>query len=215
MTVRSAVPPLPFRSWNASLAIVLLAASCPPLALAELKFTTPYVPLVASQAVRNVVVADFDRDGYSDLAWPDSYGHAFRIAFGSSSGLYQRHGDADLRTDQPLHLGTADLNGDSWPDLFATTFTPNGVVVSYGTGGGNFGTPLDLVVNGAWDVTSGDLNHDGWPDLIVSNDDRGTLSVLLATGPYGFGAAQTFATGSTYSRALVVADFNQDGDLDA
>jgi hypothetical protein len=57
------------------------------------------------------------------------------------------------------------------------------------------------------------MNGDGHPDLAVANGTDNTISVLLGNGDGTFGAAATWAVG-TSPQALACADFNGDGYVD-
>ena len=58
---------------------------------------------------------------------------------------------------------------------------------------------------------TGDFNHDGFPDVAVVS--VGGIQVLLGKGDGSFQVPVTYPAGST-PRAIVVADFNKDGNLD-
>jgi hypothetical protein len=63
-------------------------------------------------------------------------------------------------------------------------------------------------------LASGDFNHDGFIDLAVLNMTGNTVDVLLGTGNGGFQPDVKYKTGTTYTEALAIGDFNGDGNLD-
>jgi len=130
--------------------------------------------------------ADFDRDGFADLAI--SYTGAVRVIYGSASGLRparnQRWTLKDLpaapATDESLGNGTAvgDFNGDQYTDLATIAFgsTPYTVHVVYGSSTG--------------------LSASGSNYLPVS---RGVVSHLaLSVGDFGNGPQADLAVGRSY-----------------
>ena len=120
-------------------------------------------------------------------------------------------------------VAAADLNGDHIPDmiyyvgrtgevgvmLMASDLTLN-PPVTYQTQTGP-GAPAE-----PQNFTTGDLNGDGVPDVVIANSpsSKGTVSVLLGKGDGTLGAAQTYPAGS-FTSAVVLADFDGDGKLDA
>ena len=66
-------------------------------------------------------------------------------------------------------------------------------------------------------VAASDFNGDGRPDLALVDSNPGTVSVLLGKGDGDFGAAVSYPATSRAlpdSVAVVVADFNADGNPD-
>ena len=80
--------------------------------------------------------------------------------------------------------------------------------------------------NGPSQAVMGDVNNDKHPDLVVADGLSDTVSVLLGNGDGTFQAPRQFAVGtfvpgsttgellSLFRRDLVLADFNNDGNLD-
>ncbi len=90
-----------------------------------------------------------------------------------------------------------------------------GVLLS--NGNGTFQTPVAYPVSGTlvgWGAA--DVNKDGKLDIVSvgSFSGNGGVSVLLGKGDGTFQAAITSATPGATSRRVVIADFNQDGNLD-
>jgi hypothetical protein len=108
-----------------------------------------------------------------------------------------------------LASAAGDTNGP-WPRLFPD------LVQRYVTGDTNFHNPLEGT-EGPKALATGDLNGDGLTDVVAGNLD-GSLSVLLAQPARTFSSQLIVpATGmlsNSSIRAVVVADFNQDGKPD-
>jgi len=126
----------------------------------------------------------------------------------------------------------ADVNGDGRPDLLvANLCDSNGncaasglVGVLLSNGDGTFQPAVDYASGGysASSVAVGDVNGDGKPDLLVSNAcisggncTSGVVGVLLGNGDGTFQTAVTYTSGGYYADAVVIADVNNDGKLDA
>ena len=117
---------------------------------------------------------------------------------------------------QPLHVVTADLNGDGHLD-FVIPNAASGVVVYYGDGMGGFSGPNTFFA-GVYphDVAVGDFNGDGMPDLAVAAGIGGNgsgVEVLLNNSDGTFSEATLYPAEDSPSQ-IAAADFNGDGKLD-
>ena len=122
---------------------------------------------------------------------------------------------------QPYGIAVADVNGDSQPDaLVANTYTST-LAVLLGNGTGGFTAYPISPSTGAgttpYCVAVADVNGDNKPDVLTANYGTSTLSVLLGDGLGGFTlqAAAPSTGGGSQPMALVLADVNSDGQLDA
>jgi hypothetical protein len=167
----------------------------------------------------SAAVADFNGDGHLDIAVNNegSNGNGnVMVFFGNGDGTFRKPTIYNL-PDYPYSLAAADLNGDGRPDLAVAEYNA-GVAILLNTGDGKFGKPVVYPVHPAslTDVAIADLNHDGIPDLVVATFQA--VGVLLGTGGGKFGKAALYATKSITQEgnpyAVVVADFNNDGNLD-
>jgi hypothetical protein len=136
-------------------------------------------------AVPNLILADFNGDGYDDLAYIDST-KGVMVQPGKGDGTF----NAGTLAAVPMlaysslnspSLVAADFNRDGHTDLLIlnATFTQGDIALLPGTGNGTFTAPH--YYNGA--VTSGiavDLNGDGAPD-VAGNTSAG-ISRMLNTG---------------------------------
>ncbi len=117
---------------------------------------------------------------------------------------------------QPTSLYTANLNGDSFPDLAVANSGSNNISIKLGRGDGMFipANPETIAVNNQPNsIAGGDFNGDTYIDLVVANKGSDNLSVLMGNGLGGFTAATAITAGSQPEK-VIVTDFNNDDNLD-
>lgn len=167
-----------------------------------------------------IALADFNGDGHLDVAVTDggegTKGNVM-VFFGTGRGTLGKPMLYPLK-NTPSAIAAGDLNGDQHPDL-AVTNIDGYVSVLLNDGTGHFGKPASYNAgNGEIsDVKIADLNHDGMNDLAAVNASKNEIAVLLNKGNGTFKPAQYYTTGSSRgsgTNALVIADFNLDGNLD-
>ena len=113
--------------------------------------------------------------------------------------------------DDPLFLASADLNGDTLPDVVSASYNDGTLAVFFNSlqKPGSFSTPLILASPGASQVAIGDLNGDGLPDLVSA--DFG-VSLFVQTSPGAFSSPiSLYAGGANW---VAVGDLNGDGAAD-
>jgi uncharacterized repeat protein (TIGR01451 family) len=118
----------------------------------------------------------------------------------------------------PNFATAADFNNDGKIDLAVPNGSANTVSVFLGNGDGTFQPQASYNAGpsgNAYAAAVGDFNADGNPDLVVSNVGNGlaTISVLMGNGDGTFQLPVTHAVGN-YPSAVVVGDFNGDGNAD-
>ncbi|MEG4083486.1 DUF4347 domain-containing protein [Microcoleus sp. POL10_C6] len=123
--------------------------------------------------------------------------------------------------DNPVDMGTGDLNGDGFLDLAVVNQGSKNISILLGTGTtGSFGTATTLFDPGnenPFGVAVRDFNGDGKLDLAVASNpggaDPGYVSIRLGTGTGSFGNPTNFALNMHHS-SIAAGDFNGDGKLD-
>ena len=120
--------------------------------------------------------------------------------------------------DGPLHLTSADFNGDSKADLAVANIRSDNISILLGNGDGTFGAAQNFGgVDGPFSVSSADFNGDSRADLAVAYNGSltitGGVSVRLGNGDGTFGAAQNFGAGMQPT-SVSSADFNGDSKVD-
>lgn len=169
----------------------------------------------------SVAAADFNGDGHLDVVVADKGfdkpGNVM-VFFGTGKGTLHT-GTRYKISGGPFGVAAGDLNGDHLPDLAVALDTAGSVAVLLNDGTGKFGKPTTYYAgNGeVVDAKIADLNHDGMNDLAAVNASKNEIAVLLNKGNGTFKPAQYYTTGSSRgsgTNALVIADFNLDGNLD-
>jgi hypothetical protein len=149
--------------------------------------------------------ADFNKDGFSDLAPSYSHGEptgAEALLGGSTTGLLRSVGPVGRTSAYPDGIAVADFNGDAKVDVAVMQEAQSSVKILTGDGRGRLlgGSPT-VKVGRSDEVVSGDFDGDGHADLAAGK------GVFLGDGKLGFTpAAKTVGD--------VAADVNADGRAD-
>jgi hypothetical protein len=174
-----------------------------------------------------VLVDDVNRDGNLDLV--ASFGTGIQVFLGLGDGNFQApkiHSFGGVENVESVGLG--DFNEDGKTDvavgLVKGYFGASQILVLNGRGDGTFAGPGSQVNMGPGvpvGMVVGDFNRDGHLDVMVasSNGNGGvsggnSANVILGDGNGTFRAPELFNVG-TDPVAIDLADFNNDGKLDA
>jgi VCBS repeat protein len=169
---------------------------------------------------REVVIADFNRDGNADLACTLYEEGSLEIIGGTGDGVHWG-AHTGLALSRGMHgLTVADLNNDGLPDLIATNAIDGLVWVAYNTGNGTV-NGVETYKGGASprNVVIADFNHDRLPDFAVINTDASTVSIYFqnpaapAGGPH-FGNRVTVTGVGSSPRDIEAVDADGDGVVD-
>ena len=161
----------------------------------------------------SVVTADFNRDGYADVAIVSATSNIVSVLLGGGNGGFTAAYFYSVGS-APVSVAIGDFNGDGKPDLVVANSISNNVSILLGNGDGTFQPAVNYAegTNPFW-VAVGDFNGDGKPDIAVANNGSGNVSVLQGNGDGTFQPAANFPAGSG-PFALAVGDFNGDGKSD-
>jgi hypothetical protein len=154
---------------------------------------------------KSMASADFDRDGYADLAIGDE-ADGLAIVYGSKKGLGGRVAKRVLPKNGHFMLVTGDFSGDGRPDLVAAVQTGYRIFPN----GGRAWQDRRLSADDLYGAAAGDYTGDGKDDLIalraMASDGK---SYLLKGTPSGPGAPVLLPMVGAWNGHS--GDFNGDG----
>jgi hypothetical protein len=157
----------------------------------------------------SVGIADFDRDGYLDVAFTNAATDTVDIIFGDGKGAFPRRLGVPS-AKEPERLAIDDFNHDGIPDLAVTHRNSHDVTVLLGSVQGSFRESFRWGTGGRsrW-VTAADLNGDKVPDLVIACSAAPKLMVMLGRGDGTFDRIHEYDTEGEPSAALV-GQFSRD-----
>jgi len=166
--------------------------------------------------------ADSDGDGASNIreyyvgADPMSAGPVAALVSTLDPALFFGAAASYPAGAGPRAVAVGDFNGDGRTDVAIANWNDNTVSVLLGDGTGGLGTATPFAAGPTpMSIAVGDFNGDGRLDLAVANFGGPSVSILLGNGSGGFGAPTEIAlTGQLNPNAVVVGDFNGDGNAD-
>ncbi len=166
----------------------------------------------------DIVMEDFDKDGRIDIAASINSASVINVAYGRGSGKFDYIVSAD--TDPgPVSLASADLNGDSFPDLATANFTGKSVTTFINGKNRIFGTKQTLSnANYPAYIKLIDFNGDGFVDMVhqmTATSGTTWTEYRIGKGDGSFGSpANTVDTIFFNQASIYHADMNRDGRKD-
>ena len=174
-----------------------------------------------------IELVDFDGDGDLDVIDgqdnPNTTNRIYRNSAANTSNVLFTAEDLGTELLDTRSLAVGDIDGDGWLDLVTGDHNSNNHIY-YGDGDG--GVDPGVVVQSAqiWNTFAlalADLNGDGALDLVEGvqrdqNNLNGETKVYLNNGAGGFLAPSNLTGSNTLHTtvALVLRDFDKDGDID-
>jgi hypothetical protein len=162
-----------------------------------------------------ITVADFNGDGFPDLAVTDSANGNLLILLGDGLGGFQLQGPVSLPGSVPAGMVPGEFNNngitpDGNADL-AIADRNGSVRVLLGDGKGNFTAQGPVNIGGnPTAIALEDFDQDGYPDLAVTDVQNNNVHLLTGNGSGTFTPATITSVG-TSPVAVAVGDFNGDG----
>ncbi len=171
-------------------------------------------PIGVGHFPSGIAVADFNGDGYPDLAVTNQNDNSVSILLGNGDGTF-RGGVVLAPGNGPIAAATADFNVDGFQDLAVVNNTDDTVAVFLGNGDGTFQTAGTFPTgNSPVSLAVADVNQDGLPDIVAVNQNDSTISVLINASAGQFSLPLDLSVGETPA-GITTADFNGDGLPDA
>ncbi len=164
---------------------------------------------------RGIVIGDFDRNGWPDIAQANTSRNSVTILLNHDGALTKAF---DVPVDRgPFDISSGDFNGDGIIDLVVTTADADSIAVLTGKAGGAFAAPVRFAltdVRSPRGIAVADVNGDGKADLLVTGYDSNAVTVLFGDGRSGFTRGASWFGPFTQPQGVAVADINRDGRAD-
>jgi hypothetical protein len=178
---------------------------------APVQYTIGYLP-------SGLVVADFNNDGRSDIAFVDAPGNvqfSLSVMLGNGDGTFQAEISTALTGGFYFSIAVGDFNADGTIDVAVTEPSSAQFLVSLGNGDGTFQPPVSFGtgMSETDSVITADFNRDGRLDLAVTAFFDDEVEIFVGNGDGTFQGGVGYAT-STFPNQLVASDFDGDGQLD-
>ena len=191
---------------------LLAAIFCLSLSIAAAAQTYTYnqAQFGVGKAPAGEITADFNHDGFPDLATANETDNSVSILLGTSRGTFRPHVDYPVAAAYCLTAG--DFNGDGKLDLAVVGFGGASVSILLGNGDGTFQAFQAFPAPNSRNVMTADFNGDGKLDLVTSNTVK-AISILLGNGDGTFQSPVNYST-DVGPIGLTLGDFNNDGKMD-
>jgi hypothetical protein len=182
---------------------------------------TTTVGIVGGSGPFSAAIADFNSDGFNDVATGDIVNGPINVLLGKGDGTFQSPVPYAAGGAGPYIILAYDLNLDGQSDLVTADRGSREVSVLLGRGDGTFRkairsstspeTPFD---SGPYSIAVADFNLDGVPDLATANYGIATVSILLGIGDGSFEAPIDAGPMGDNSYGVAAGDFDGDGKPD-
>lgn len=165
-----------------------------------------------------IALADFNRDGRSDIAAVTNVGAMEVMLSGPVAGQYARA----FTIAPPAFLSDVDAidwNGDGYTDLVATAEQSRQYFVYVSNGSGGFAAPFAVAVSGLTGSANfrtsvfADFNGDSQIDVATADGWLNRVDIALRTGVNTFGAGVSVTVGNA-PLDIAWGDVDGDGDRD-
>lgn len=149
-------------------------------------------PFYAGSTPNDICVADFNKDGNPDLAFPNHERKYITVLLGEGKGNFNQAKNSPFATEGIPHvhgIAAGDFNNDGWLDLATDSWGNDQVEVLFSDNGTSFGKQRKFFKVGRRPyqrLRAADLNGDRSPDIVTTNAESDNASVLLADGKGGF-----------------------------
>ncbi|NIR29050.1 MAG: hypothetical protein GWN84_06985, partial [Gammaproteobacteria bacterium] len=174
--------------------------------------------LPQTQVGDDLVVADFNGDGFADIATHRQsltfFPGVLLLLSDGAGGFSQAGINVVGFANQRDSIEAADFDNDGNPDLALSrngTTNGNAIFVILGDGQGGLAFTTSVPVPDARAIATGDLDRDGNVDVVAGGVDR--VFVLWGDGAGGLSAPQAIGTGAVES-PVAVTDIDGDSNLD-
>jgi hypothetical protein len=156
--------------------------------------------------------ADFNGDGWIDLATGNQNGQSVAVFLNSGAGSYLT--PTVMPVGGPVH-GIALLDADSDGDVDIVATNQSNIALLRNNGNGTFQPPtyFDGGGSGEWAIGVADANGDGRPDIFCGTYQSQLVTLLLGNGAGTFTPSASRSCGG-FPWQMAVGDVDGDGNVD-
>ncbi|CAF4886753.1 unnamed protein product [Rotaria sp. Silwood1] len=175
-----------------------------------------FYPTGSGSRPYSIVVCDFNNDSFLDIVFSDNFGNRIGILFGIGNGSFSTPELFYSGGTWPETIAVADFDNDGQLDIAVNIEDNVYILLQYHNGRFASETTCSTGHSSTGQaIAIGDFNNDGWLDMAIATSHTNNVGILLGTGNGSFLPIQTYPTGlNSGPRAIAVADFNGDGQLD-
>lgn len=174
-------------------------------------------PAQTSTSTRDLILRDFNNDGYLDVAFVFYTIEQLRIHWNDGNGNFTNQNGTSYFAPTPEGLFAGDLNNDGRLDIVTANYTNNTIHVFMNIGFSSFAQPVvysGIDINSIpVDVKIADFNSDGYNDIVILNGGAFTFVVYLNNGNGTLTFSGSYSAGIS-NRKVDVGDIDTDGDID-
>ncbi|UCD17513.1 MAG: PKD domain-containing protein [Candidatus Zixiibacteriota bacterium] len=181
---------------------------------AQITFFAPPATYSTGDSPFSAAAADFNGDGFPDLAVPGCYSHSISIRFNDGFGTFSDTVNYPAG-EYPFSICAGDIDADNDIDLVITSYIDTGWVYTLeNLGDGTFDTAVGYAVGQyPYSVTLVDVDGVSGPDIVVANEISEDISILFNNGEGTYGNAINYATiANPYT--VIGADLDGDANID-
>lgn len=164
------------------------------------------------------LIADFNKDGYLDIAIGNDSVCRAAVIWGSPSGYSMNNSTRLPVTHFTGHnLETADFNKDNWLDLLIVNRDSSANIIYWGSKSGfsaSNRTEISFLSQHPHGASVADLNDDGWLDLVFTGNYQIEHVYIYWGSSTGFSDYQVLNIDGGSFGGSSIADLNNDGYLD-
>ncbi|CAF1294864.1 unnamed protein product [Adineta steineri] len=172
---------------------------------------------------QSLILRDFNKDSFLDLAVANYKNHTISILLGNGNGKFRVQKVYSTEDESyPMGITSGDFNNDTFLDIAVALLKQNEIAIFFGDGSnGLFDTKPHIVADMSPytlnAIEASDMNSDGLTDLVITNhrDKLLNLDPLAVLGNDGDGHSYSYYPISQNAisnfESIVIGDFNNDG----
>ena len=166
----------------------------------------------------SMVVGDFNKDGWCDIAVTKSSSNQIGILFGNTNRTFVEKTSWTTNIPHPFRITTGDFNRDSREDLIVLYDSSDYLSVWLGETDGIFKNERHYFTgfqSNPYSVISEDFNHDHRFDVAIVNLRANNVGIFLGDNPISFQMGESYAIPpDSFSSFIAANDLNHDNVTD-